>query len=300
MGFQHIPHFFSGRTALAVLILALLLSGCEKKSPTPPTANASKSPEALQLPEDARTPPIAAISGPNGIRWLTLAAGTESRPDEKSTVEAVLSIWTSDGKLLFSSKSQQGSTSFTMNSLQPFVREQFKGLGIGGRAWAWFPAGTAGNWVQAAWRQLALILEIEILSIAETKIQVTKQSIGSRPYGFVLPEAAGPPVGATTAPEGVRFIYLAHTKGVVPPKTVRLQLEITAWQASGIMLKPLWRQRQTITTVSQAPNAVAGILGKMRIGETVRMWLPPKVATALLPVPGDSETIVDVTLVAIK
>lgn len=301
--FQHIPYFFSVGVDLAMLILAvMLINGCDNKSSAPPpTANARKSFEALQLPKDARTPPTGAIAGSNGIRWLTLAAGTGLRPDERSTVKAELSIWTLNGKLLFSTYSLQGSTTFTMTSLQPFVRQQVKGLGVGGRARAWFPVGTAGSWAQAAWRQSALILEIEMLSIAESSISVIKQTIGSRPYRFVLPEAAGPPVGASAAPEGVRFIYLAHTKATIPPKTVRLRLEITAWQTSGIMLgKPLLRQRQTITTVSQAPSAVARILGGMRIGETVRMWLPPKVATALLPVPANAETIVDVTLVAIK
>jgi len=67
-----------------------------------------------------------------------------------------------------------------------------------------------------------------------------------------------------------------------------------------VLGEPLLRQRQTTTTVSRAPKAVAGILGGMRVGETVRVWLPPQVAAALLPVPASSETIVDVTLLAVE
>ena len=301
MEFQDKPYFFSGGVALALLIFVATLTGCDNKLPDPPKANARKSPEALQLPADARTPPEAAIVGPKGIRWLTMTNGTELRSNEKTVIKAEFSIWTMDGKLLFSTYSQQGAGTFTMTSVQPFVRQQLNKLGIGGHARVWFPADTAGAWAQAAWRQSALVLEIEILSISEASIRVTKQAIGSRPYRFALPDAAGPPVAASATPEGIHFIYLAHTKGRVPPKAARVHLELTVWQTSGLMLgKPLFRQTPTITTIAQAPNAVTGILGKMRIGETVRMWLPQKVATAMLPVPAKPETIVDVTLVEIK
>jgi hypothetical protein len=299
--------------ALAVLALAYMLNGCEKKAPAPAPsvrqeppataspANARKSPEALRLPEDARTPPAAAVAGPNGTRWLTLAPGNQSRPDDHSSVRAELSIWTWDGKLLFSTYSSQGTSVFTMTSPQPFEREQLKKLGVGGRARAWFPAGTAGSWAPPAWRQSALIVEIEIASIAESSILVYGQAAASRPYRFDLPDAAGPPVGASKAPQGVRFVYLARASGTAASKAARVRLELTAWPTRGIMLgEPLLRQRQTTTTVSRAPQAVAGILGGMRVGETVRVWLPPQVAAALLPVPASSETVVDVTLLAVE
>ncbi len=295
----YIPFSISDWMVVATLTCSLILWGCEDNSLSPHLTKGQKAPETEKLPNYAHTPPTEAITGPKDVRWQTLANGSEVRPENNSTVTADLSIWTNEGKLLFKTQHGKSTSAFTMSSLKPFVKNQLKTLGVGGQARVWFPAGTAGNWANAAWRQSALFVELEVLSVKPTKTNSKTFSTGSPPYRFVLPDAAGPPANASATPQGISFVYMAHSKGKVPPEASRVTLEITAWQTKGIMLgKSLFREQKTITSVSQMPNTVAEILRKMRVGETVRLWLPQKVATALLPVPKNPETIVDVTLLA--
>lgn len=296
-----LPCFLFNWRLVAVLTCTVMLFGCEKNSVPPQLSKEQKTQETEKFPSDVRTPPPEAITGPKGVRWQTLEIGSDMRPNDNSTIASNLSIWTNEGKPLFNTQHDKGSTAFTMSSINPFVKKQLKTIGVGGKARVWFPAGTAGNWVSPAWRNSPLFVELEILSVKQTETKSTTFSTGPAPYRFVLPDAAGPPSNASATPEGIHFVYMAHSKGEVPSDAGRVKLEITAWQTKGIILgEPLFLEHKTVTTVSQTPNTVAGILKKMRVGETIRLWLPQEVATKLLPVPKNPSTIVDVTLLSIE
>lgn len=293
--------FLSGSWLLLTFTVVAMLSGCDTDPPEEAPISKWAGADRSQFPDDARTPPVKALTGPGGIRWLTLASGSESRPDDNSSVSAKVSIWTMEGKLVASTRDKGGSSAFSMNAVQPFIGKQLQTLGVGGRARVWFPPGTAGRWINVAWRRSALLVEIKILSFRPTDTHTVVYTTGAKPYRFVLPDAGGAPAEALATPEGIRYVYMAHSRGELAKKNGSIKFEITAWQPAGIMLgKPLFRERKTRTSLSRVPESLAGVLGKMRVDETIRLWLSPDVATALLSVPEKPETIVDITLLAIE
>jgi hypothetical protein len=254
------------------------------------------------LPAEARLAPPQALTGPDGVRWLTLAPGEGARPAADSAVTAELTVWQMDGTLIFSTWSGPGPTHFTLSTPPPFVRDQVRALGRGGRARGYFPRGTVASWGSPAWRDLALIMEIEIVAVGTTSAVRIQEVTRGPAYRFPLPDAAGPPAAAERLPDAaIPYLFLARGQGRRPAATARLRLVVTAWPVGSLAVgDPLLRERESVTTLARAGAPLSSMLARMVVGDTVRLWLDPAQARDALPETAGREVVVDLTLAAVE
>ena len=259
-----------------------------------PFSHAPVAKESVQPPP--LVPPANAVVGARDIRMQTLRVGTGDSPGPADTITVDYSMWTSDGKLAFSSFTEPQATAFNVASLAPELRTMMGALKKGAKVRYWLPRASLVGWRPEKWPDADLIIEFELL---EVNHGTTSDSRGkaidllpSQP-----PDAAGPPTNASSTSSGLRYVFLAHGSGKQHPgKGNHLDLQLDAYAVDGLTVQSLTRGLKSATTLERAPGNLSEVLSQMVDGDMVRVWLPMGVGRAVIPQAGSHDVVLDLAL----
>ncbi len=246
-------------------------------------------PPALSAPQDA-------ASGPGDVRFQVLQVGAGDSPGAVDTIVLDVSVWTPDGKLVFSSYPATEPAAFSVASLAPSLRVLLTQLKVGSRALLWVPPSAMMGWKPDGWPDSNLIFDLHLLDVTHVTMRDQSGNLVV-PEPSTLPDAAGPPKSAETTPAGLRYVYLSH--GVSQKRAKpddRVALAGTGYIVEGIEVKQLEAPIKTATTLARAPGNLAEVLSKLGSGDRVRIWLDKAQAKAVLPAAGSHEAILDVSV----
>ena len=259
------------------------------RSARPPVPQETLKPPALSAPQDA-------ASGPGDVRFQVLQVGAGDSPGAVDTIVLDVSVWTPDGKLVFSSYPATEPAAFSVASLAPSLRVLLTQLKVGSRALLWVPPSAMMGWKPDGWPDSNLIFDLHLLDVTHVTMRDQSGNLVV-PEPSTLPDAAGPPKSAETTPAGLRYVYLSH--GVSQKRAKpddRVALAGTGYIVEGIEVKQLEAPIKTATTLARAPGNLAEVLSKLGSGDRVRIWLDKAQAKAVLPAAGSHEAILDVSV----
>jgi FKBP-type peptidyl-prolyl cis-trans isomerase len=253
------------------------------------------------VPGDSLKPPplVAppnAVVGARDIRMQMLRAGTGDSPGPSDTIMVDYSMWTSDGKLAFSSFTEKQAAAFNVASLAPELRAMMGALKKGAKVVYWLPRASLVGWRPPAWPDADLVIEFELLDVNHGVITNGQgKQIDLLPGQD--PDSAGPPSTATATPSGLKYVFLAHGSGKQhPTKSDRLELQLNAFAVDGLTVQQLERGLKSATTLERAPGNLGEILSQMVDGDMVRVWLPMGVGRAVIPKAGSHDVVLDMAL----
>jgi FKBP-type peptidyl-prolyl cis-trans isomerase len=305
---------------LASVLSAGVVAGCKsKRAPAQarpsPSASSSAQPRVdapRKSPSDLKAPPLAppedAVASVEGVKWKLLSEGTGEVLGELDSVQADLSVWTTDGKLFFSSYQHPAPVVFRAGLLPPGIYTELCKIKAGGKAWFWFSADfvqrdEARRSAKLPFPQADLIMEYEPHAIVRREARSAEppsEVVMTR--RFPKPDASGPPKTARRTPGGLRFTELQGATGArKPERDSKLALRLTVWPVTGLVVEPpILKEEPSATTLARAPAGLSELLKTMSEGATVRVWLPAGKAGLVVPLDKGRDAILDLTLEKIE
>jgi hypothetical protein len=253
--------------------------------------------ESLKFPPPA---PDDAERGPGGVRWKMVRQGSGDNPGPVDTIVGDFSVWNADGTLVESTYTEPKARIFSAATLGEPFRPLLSNVKMGSLARFWLPRAALAGWRPDIWPDADLVIEYEPIQANRANIK-TYAASANQADRFPKPDGAGPPATALhTTPSQVPYIMLGKgTTDRKPTSAARLDLNLDAWAMEGLVAKRIM-QLPTATTLARAPQKLGEVLRQMSEGDTARVWLSAKDAKEIVPVAGDRELIVDVTLSKIE
>lgn len=253
------------RSSLALALVILLPHAPALAAPS--EAPAEQATDAL-LPEALRAPPDDATVSESGLAWqyqdtLELVQG---KPQPDSIVKIHFQEWTSDGRLVNSSRKRGKAVMVPLERALPGWREAFTFLEVGDRIWLWVPeqlayAGKEGK------PKGPMIYDIEYLE-------------HHRPPE-VPADVAGPPDDATQTSSGLWFKVLK--KGDLSPGTPgpsdNVTIDYTGWTTDGKRFdSSVVRGKPATLPLHKAIPGWREAIQLMSNGDVYRLWVPQDLA----------------------
>jgi hypothetical protein len=310
------------RAALRMGVCAALIAGCSKPKAKPAEASPSESAPApvvadsvpvtpsvargplahTPVPRDSiKPPPLTAppeaASGPGGVRYQVLKAGTGDTPGPVDTIVVNFNMWTGDGKLALSSYTEPEAAPFSVSAISPQFRSLLSAIHQGSTVRYWIPRAALAGWKPENWPDADLIIEFEMLSVSHaTQRDGAGNAIEALP-SQPPPDAAGPPSAATATASGLHYIYLIRgTSTKHPTSDAHLNLVLDAYAIDGLTVQALAHGMKTATTLARAPGNLSEVLAHLVTGDQVRVWLPMGVGRQVIPSAGSHDVVLDMWL----
>lgn len=282
------------RTALAVCLLALVVS-CKNKrtngdteataepSPAPaaaqnPSPEADKpakpsEPEQLPPPKDVAAPPANAEKSPSGLAWVVLKAGDgQDKPQPEDRVQVHYTGWTKDGKMFDSSVVRGQPSSFGVTQVIKGWQEGLQMMTTGEKRRFWIPADLAYG--ETARRPGApsgqLTFDVELISILAAP--------------KVPDDVAAPPPTAKKTESGLAYTVLREGDGAKPGPNNRVSVHYSGWTKDGKMFdSSIPRGNPSTFGVTQVIKGWTEGLQLMKAGAKYRFWIPADLAYGETP-----------------
>jgi FKBP-type peptidyl-prolyl cis-trans isomerase len=310
----------------AGVLAAISIGACKSKRVPMPSRSAmpsasARAPAAVsaaprktlaQIKAPPLLPPEDALASVDGVKWKLLSAGSGDTLGATDSVQAELSVWTADGKRVFSTYERNGPMAFSAGLVQRGIYEELRKIKPGGKAWFWFSsefvkADRQRRGGRSPFPEADLIMEYEPLSVSHREQTVVEIPMGaSAPVPvnspFPKPDAAGPPKTGFKTASGLSYIELRPGVGTrTPEPDSKLRLRLTVWPVTGLVVgSPAMKDHSTATTLAKAPAGLGQVLRKMKEGAAARVWLPAGIANQIVPIDKGQEAILDLTLEKIE
>lgn len=282
------------RTALAVCLLALVVSCKNKRTngdteataePSPaPAAAQNPSPEAdrpakpsepeqLPPPKDVAAPPANAEKSPSGLAWVVLKAGDgQDKPQPEDRVQVHYTGWTKDGKMFDSSVVRGQPSSFGVTQVIKGWQEGLQMMTTGEKRRFWIPADLAYG--ETARRPGApsgqLTFDVELISILAAP--------------KVPDDVAAPPPTAKKTESGLAYTVLREGDGATPGPNNRVSVHYSGWTKDGKMFdSSIPRGNPSTFGVTQVIKGWTEGLQLMKAGAKYRFWIPADLAYGETP-----------------
>lgn len=282
------------RTALAVCLLALVVSCKNKRTngdteataePSPaPAAAQNPSPEAdrpakpsepeqLPPPKDVAAPPANAEKSPSGLAWVVLKPGDgQDKPQPEDRVQVHYTGWTKDGKMFDSSVVRGQPSSFGVTQVIKGWQEGLQMMTTGEKRRFWIPADLAYG--ETARRPGApsgqLTFDVELISILAAP--------------KVPDDVAAPPPTAKKTESGLAYTVLREGDGAKPGPNNRVSVHYSGWTKDGKMFdSSIPRGNPSTFGVTQVIKGWTEGLQLMKAGAKYRFWIPADLAYGETP-----------------
>jgi len=227
---------------------------------------------APKPPADVAAAPADAEKTASGLASKVVAKGTGSaHPKEIDTVQANLSLWTTDGQLLQSTAAQDGAANIPLDSLRiGGLAEGFQLMVAGEKRVFWIPAKLAfGETLPPGAPAGGLVVEAELVSIKP----------GIAPPAAPADVAAAPADAEKTA-SGLASKVIAKGTGSAHPKaTDTVTVHYSGWTTDGKLFdSSVKRGEPTSFPLNQVIKGWTEGLQLMVEGEKRRFWIPAGLA----------------------
>lgn len=298
---------------LALLPLALLPS-CQTEalaerrmlavSATPPTPAPSTGEDREQLLERLTPPerdaPADARTAAGGVLWTLVSQGAGEPPEPDQSVTADVTVWRTDGSLVFSTFSDVAGITFDLKRLPQGLRAELVQVRPGGHARFWLPASALASWKPTEWPDTDLIIDYQLIEPRPARSSGSLRAPPQSAVAFPPPPPGEPPVAAQKTPEGIAHLALREGQSRAPASSSTLQLRVNAWTLRGLMVSPLVEGHALALRLDRAPAVLRPLLAGMKAGGVERLWLPAALADSVLPSTDGKPTVVDIELVEIQ
>jgi FKBP-type peptidyl-prolyl cis-trans isomerase len=245
------------RAAAAALFAASLLAGVPASAQAPPA------------PPDVSAPPADAERTPSGLASKLLEPGKGERKTTATDVVTVhYTLWTTDGKVVDSTRTKGQPARFTLLTVFPGWRECATKMVIGEKRRCWVPQELAYKGQKGRPAGM-LVVDIELLA-AEPSPTIPP------------PDVAKPPADAQRTPSGLYYKVLQPGIGARKPyQGSRVTVHYTGWTTEGKMFdSSIMRGQPTTFDLNQVIKGWTEGVQLMVQGEKTRFWIPESLAYA--------------------
>jgi FKBP-type peptidyl-prolyl cis-trans isomerase len=263
-----------------------------------PTATTPPGPKPgdLPAPSDVAAAPADAVKTPSGLATKILAPGTgKDHPTSDDSVKVNYTGWTTDGRMFDSSVARGQPATFKVSQVIKGWTEGLQLMVTGEKRRLWIPKAMAyGDHPRMGAPAGDLVFDVELVEITPA------------PKPPPVPEdvKAAPPTAKKTA-SGLAYRVLKKGSGPQSPKaTDSVMVNYSGWTPDGKMFD------SSVTRGQPASFRVDGVikgwtegLQLMKVGDTVRFWIPGALAYGDKPArPGTpaGPLVFDVELISVK
>jgi FKBP-type peptidyl-prolyl cis-trans isomerase len=259
------------------------------------TLNAIARPER-DAPADART-------AAGGVLWTLSSAGAGEPPSPDQAVNAEVTVWKTDGSLVYSTYEDAAGLTFDLRRLPQALRAELVQVRPGGRARFWLPASALAGWKPDEWPDEDLIIDYQLIQTRPPQ-QVSlasRQTVAGTSPAFPPPAPGEPPPTARRTHDGIAHLSLREGEHTSPIHSDTLRLRINAWTIRALMVSKLVEGHELALRLDRAAPLLRPTLARMKAGGVERLWLPASLADSVLPsTDKKNPTVIDVELVDIS
>jgi FKBP-type peptidyl-prolyl cis-trans isomerase len=270
------------RTAFASVALAsvVVAAGCQpppaetpKDPPPPATAPKKDAPMAndIPAPSDVAAAPADAQKTASGLASKVLIPGTgTAKPGPEDSVEVHYSGWTTDGKMFDSSVKRGKTTSFPLNAVIKGWTEGLQLMVEGETRRLWIPEELAYGGRPGKPAGM-LVFDVQLVKI--TAMPKTPEDV------------AAVPATAKKTKTGLAYRVIKEgPAGPMPTAADTVEVHYAGWTLDGKMFDTSYKRGQTakFPLGGVIPGWTEG-LQLMKVGDTVRFWIPGNLAYGDVP-----------------
>lgn len=231
------------------------------------TAQAPAPAGALTAPADVSAPPPDAIKAASGLASRTITPGTSAeQPAPTDVVTVHYTAWTTDGKMVDSSRSRGTPSMFPLNRSLVGWRECVQLMTVGETRRCWLPQKLAYNG-QAGRPTGTVVFDIELVD--------TRRAPSVAP-----PDVAAPPEDAKQTASGLAYKVLKPGTGARKPASWnQVTVHYTGWTTDGKMFDSSVARGMPATL--RLEDVIRGWTEGMQLmveGERTRFWIPQTLA----------------------
>jgi FKBP-type peptidyl-prolyl cis-trans isomerase len=300
---------------LSALFCLSLLAACESppSSTTSPTAKPSSAPvavtptaaatappsadpSAIPAPSDVAAPPTDAQKTPSGLVSKVLKPGTgKDHPAPEDAVKVHYTGWTKDGRMFDSSVVRGEPTSFNVNQVIKGWTEGLQLMVVGEKRRFWIPSALAyGDRPRMMGAPAGdLVFDVELLELTP----------GPKPPPAPADVKAAPRDAKKTA-SGLAYKLIKKGTGKDSPKeTSAVTVNYTGWTPDGKMFdSSVTRGTPADFTLNRVIKGWTEGVQLMKVGDTMRFWIPGKLAYGDKPSAGApaGDLVFDIELIRIR
>ena len=320
---------FRTSSALPALVCAVVLAGCQappaednnnaktgktNDTPSPPVPTASAvttatATPAATTPPAAPTPSVPDIPAPadvaqapadatktaTGMATKVLTKGTgKDHPGPEDMVKCHYTGWNKEGKMFDSSVARGEPASFRLNQVIKGWTEGLQLMVVGEKRRLWIPSKLAytDHPTMPGAPAGDLVFDVELISIVA----------GPKPVPAPA-DVKAPPKDAKKTPSGLAYRILKKGSGKQPKDTDAVTVHYSGWTTDGKMFD------SSVTRGQPATFSLGGVIKGwtegvqlMHVGDTMRFWIPGKLAYGDHPRPGApaGDLVFDIELISIR
>jgi FKBP-type peptidyl-prolyl cis-trans isomerase len=263
---------------------------------TPPAPPAPPEPSAIPAPPDVAAPPADAQKTPSGLVSKVLTPGTgKDHPTPEDAVKVHYTGWTKDGHMFDSSVTRGEPLGFKVTGVIPGWTEGLQLMVVGEKRRLWIPGKLAYGDRPAMRGAPAgdLVFDVELLSITP----------GPKPVPAPA-DVKAPPKDAKKTPSGLAYKLLKKGTGKDAPKeTSSVTVNYSGWTPDGKMFdSSVTRGTPASFALKQVIKGWTEGVQLMKVGDTMRFWIPGKLAYGDHPRAGApaGDLVFDIELISIR
>ena len=232
-------------------------------APAPTRRDEARVPQ-VPPPYDPVTPPADAVRTASGLVYKKLTSiDGASQPGQTDTVLVHLTAWRPSSETINDSRVRGQPVPLRLPTVPDGFREAALLLRVGEEAVFWMPAVIGFTADTPA-------------AVPRDQLLYRMQLVSRRPGPVTPPDLARPPAGTRADRAGVRVRTLKAGTGAARPRRFdRVVVRHTAWDQDGrIVESSELGGAAERGEVRRWPDALAGVLTTMAVGQRVRAWLP--------------------------
>jgi peptidylprolyl isomerase len=265
-------------------------------APVASAAPPAPDPSAIPAPPDVAAPPADAEKTPSGLASKVLKPGTgKDHPAPQDAVRVHYTGWTKDGRMFDSSIPRGEPTSFKVSQVIKGWTEGLQLMVVGEKRRLWIPSALAyGDRPRMMGApQGDLVFDVELIELVP----------GPKPPP-VPEDVKAPPKTAKKTASGLAYRLLKKGEGKESPKeTSSVTVNYSGWTPDGKMFdSSVTRGTPATFRLNQVIKGWTEGVQLMKVGDTMRFWIPGKLAYGDHPRPGApaGDLVFDIELVGIR
>jgi len=237
----------------------------------PTSAAATPAPGDLPAPPDVAAPPADAQKTASGLASKVITPGTgKDHPGAEDMVKVHYTGWTKDGKMFDSSVVRHEPTSFRLNQVIKGWTEGLQLMVAGEKRRLWIPGALAyGDHPRMGAPAGDLTFDVELLEFTPA------------PKPPPVPDdVKAPPATAKKTASGLSYRVLKAGTGKQSPKeTDTVKVNYSGWTTDGKMFdSSITRGEPASFRLNQVIKGWTEGVQLMKVGDTVRFWIPGNLA----------------------